>query len=130
MVIPTHDRCAALARVLGALERQRDAPPFEVIVVDDGSSDGTREWLARATFGIPVQSASQPNHGPASARNRGIERATGRIVAFLGDDTEPDPDWVAAHAAAGRRGFELIGYRNCPEVYVGCGFAAWRVDAG
>ncbi len=48
----------------------------------------------------------------------------------IGNGAAEIRNWVAAHAAAGRRGFELIGYRNCPEVYLGCGFAAWRVDAG
>ena len=60
-----------------------------------------------------------------------------RLVDFL-SDTLPRigngaaeiRNWVAAHGAAGERGFQLIGYRNCPELYVGCGFASWTLDAG
>jgi len=47
----------------------------------------------------------------------------------IGNGAAEIRNWVAAHGAAGRRGFELIGYCNCPEVYVGCGFASWDVAA-
>jgi glycosyltransferase involved in cell wall biosynthesis len=102
IVVPTHDRRATLRAVIHALERQRDAPPCELIVVDDGSTDGTADWLARSSFGLPTRVARQANRGPAAARNRGIDLATGHLVAFLGDDTIPDPGWLAAHARAHR----------------------------
>jgi len=44
-----------------------------------------------------------------------------------GNGTHEVRNWVIAHAAAGSRGFDLIDYRNMPEVYVGCGWASWRV---
>ena len=47
----------------------------------------------------------------------------------IGNGAAEIRNWVAAHGAAGKRGFELIGYCNCPEVYVGCGFASWDVAA-
>ena len=47
----------------------------------------------------------------------------------LGNGAAEIRNWVAAHGAAGKRGFELIGYCNCPEVYVGCGFASWDLAA-
>ncbi len=69
-----------------------------MIVVDDGSRDDTRQWLARA--GHPrVRVVSQAHRGAASARNAGIGVARGRIVAFLGDDTVPERRWLAAHHA-------------------------------
>jgi GT2 family glycosyltransferase/glycosyltransferase involved in cell wall biosynthesis len=102
VVIPTHNRRALLAEVLDALGAQRHAPSFEIIVVDDGSTDGTREWLAGGgRHGVTV--IAQPNRGPAAARNAGLAIARGRLVAFLGDDTIPAPDWLAAHAAAHRQ---------------------------
>src|SRR5712691_11609286 len=59
-----------------------------------------------------------------------------RLVDFLnerlptiGNGAAEIRNWVAAHGAADRRGFELIGYCNCPEVYVGCGFASWNLGA-
>lgn len=86
---------------------------MEVVVVIDGSADGTGEWLKRSHFRIPLRVITQSNCGPAAARNRGIEVATGRIVALLGDDTIPDEGWLAAHARAHRerRGpFAVIGH--------------------
>ena len=102
IIIPTHNRLDVLPRVLDAVEAQRDAPAAELIVVDDGSADGTREWLGRRAFRLPARVVSQPCRGPAAARNRGIELAAGRILAFLGDDMIPDPGWLAAHHRAHR----------------------------
>jgi glycosyltransferase involved in cell wall biosynthesis len=113
VVIPTHNRLDVLSRVVRALETQREAPTYELIVVDDGSSDGTVGWLEKASFPFPVHTASQVNRGPAAARNRGIDLATGRLVAFLGDDTIPEAGWMAAHARAHRqrRGpYAVVGY--------------------
>src|SRR6185295_1832811 len=62
--------------------------------------DGTREWLGRRAFRLPARVVSQSCRGPAAARNRGIELAAGRILAFLGDDMIPDPGWLAAHHRA------------------------------
>src|SRR4029077_7585202 len=47
----------------------------------------------------------------------------------IGNGAAEIRNWVAAHGAAGKRGFELIGYCNCPEVYVGCGYASWNLGA-
>ena len=102
VVIPTYNRLDVLPEVIQALAGQREAPAFELIVVDDGSSDGTADWLKRLSPGLPVRVVTQPNRGPAAARNQGIDLATGRLVAFLGDDTVPAPDWLATHARAHR----------------------------
>jgi|CXWL01.1.fsa_nt_gi glycosyltransferase involved in cell wall biosynthesis len=100
VVIPTHNRLDVLPEVLAALERQQDAPRFEVIVVDDGSTDGTAEWLDRQHLGFTFLVLHQANQGPAMARNTGVLAAHGRRVAFLGDDTVPAPGWLAAHRRA------------------------------
>jgi glycosyltransferase involved in cell wall biosynthesis len=100
VVIPTFERPATLFEVLGALERQAEPPEFEVIVVDDGSRDATPERLRLFSAAYPFRFLSQPNAGPAAARNRGVEEARGRLVLFLGDDTVPEPDLLAVHAAA------------------------------
>jgi glycosyltransferase involved in cell wall biosynthesis len=113
VVIPTHDRLDTLPRVISALDAQHDAPAYELIVVDDGSSDGTAQWLRQYPFRLPVHVVSQGNRGPAAARNHGIALARGRLVAFLGDDTIPDPGWLATHARAHRDGgaaLAVIGY--------------------
>jgi glycosyltransferase involved in cell wall biosynthesis len=100
VVIPTYDRMDVLPEVLDAVEDQRGAPPFEVVVVDDGSGEETRELLAARRFAVPARVLIQENRGPAVARNAGVRAAAGRRVAFLGDDTVPTPGWLAAHAAA------------------------------
>jgi len=103
VVIPTHNRLEVLAEVLQALEFQQGAPAFEVVVVDDGSSDGTSDWLRSRAFNLPLRVLTQENRGPAAARNTGVAVAAGRWVCFLGDDTVPSPAWISNHREAHRR---------------------------
>lgn len=102
VVIPTHNRLAMLRRVLFALQDQKDAPDFEIIVVDDGSRDDTPRFLRQWRGARPLTCFRQACQGPGAARNRGVAHARGRLIAFLGDDTLPEPDWLARHAAAHR----------------------------
>lgn len=93
VVIPTKDRGAALARTLAALEAQEaGGASLEAIVVDNGSSDGTAALVASRARGaaIPIRLLEHPSGGPAAARNAGVEAASGEVVLFLGDDTEPE----------------------------------------
>jgi glycosyltransferase involved in cell wall biosynthesis len=115
VAIPTHNRLEVLPEVLDALDAQQDAPEFEVLVVDDGSTDGTDEHLAARAARHPLRWFRQENRGPAAARNRAVAEARGSRIAFLGDDTVPAPDWLAAHerAHARREGdpkLAVIGY--------------------
>lgn len=75
-----------------------DYPDFEVIVVDDGSSDGTAAIAAEC--GYPA--ISTPNRGLSSARNTGLEAASGEIVAYIDCDASPDRDWLRYLAASFR----------------------------
>ncbi len=70
-------------------------PDFEVIVVDDGSTDETA--LIAREYGFRV--ISRENRGLSSARNSGLEAATGEIVAYIDDDASPDPHWLTYLAA-------------------------------
>jgi len=99
VVIPTYNRLGMLARVLDALDAQAGAPEREVIVVDDGSTDGTRAAM-ESRSGIVFR--SQQNGGPGRARNHGVTLATGRYVLFIGDDTVPEPQFLAEHARVHR----------------------------
>ena len=100
VVIPTFRRPETLFPVLDALGRQAAPPEFEVVVVDDGSGDDTPERLSAYRPAYPFRFFSQENGGPASARNRGVREARGRIVLFLGDDTVPEPPLLAVHGKA------------------------------
>jgi len=95
IVIPTYNRLDMLVRVLNALDAQTGAPPFEVIVINDGSSDDTERVMSKRP-GITFR--TQPNGGPGRARNHGVSLATGKIVLFIGDDTVPEPGFLAEHA--------------------------------
>src|SRR3954468_19138217 len=103
VVIPTHNRLEVLAEVLQALEFQQGPPNFEVVVVDDGSTDGSGDWLRSRSFRMPLRVLLQENHGPAAARNPGVAGAAGRWGGFLGDDPVPSPGWLATHREAHRR---------------------------
>jgi GT2 family glycosyltransferase len=102
VVIPTRNRRRVLEETLSALDRQLGLPcPFEVIVVDDGSTDGTGEWLVLAQFsGFTLQHVSARPEGPARARNLGIRRAAAPRVLLLGDDTVPDRRTLGSHLEA------------------------------
>jgi glycosyltransferase involved in cell wall biosynthesis len=95
VVVPTYNRVSTLRRTLDALAAQ-DYSGFEIIVVDDGSTDGTKQMIS-STF-PQVRYLYQSNRGPASARNTGIRAATGDIVAFTDDDCEPPPEWLSVLA--------------------------------
>jgi O-antigen biosynthesis protein len=95
VIVCTHDGAETLPACLEALGRL-DYPDYELIVVDDGSSDETAETAAT----YDVQVISTPHQGLGSARNAGLAAATGSIVAYLDDDAYPDRDWLRYLAAA------------------------------
>lgn len=103
VVIPTYNRRSGLERALSALatDTARSSRGLvEVVVVDDGSSDGTHEWLRAQRYPFAVQALRQANAGPAAARNAGLRAATGELIMFIDDDTEPQPGLLEAHLAA------------------------------
>ena len=106
VVVPTRNRAARLEGLLRSLSAQTLEPGrFEVIVVDDGSDDGTAALLAAAE--APGLSAiRRSGDGPAAARNAGWRSARAPLVAFTDDDCEATPDWLeqALAAAAERPG--------------------------
>lgn len=100
VVIPTFNRHAYLARVLSTLEKQ-DLPrgTFDVVVVDDGSTDDTPRVLANK-YWFDLTSLRQENAGPAAARNAAINAAQGDIILFIDDDVIPAADLVRRHRDA------------------------------
>ncbi len=120
LVIPTHNRKDTLRRCLAAATGQC-YPDYEIIVVDDGSMDGTVEMVRRA-FPQVRYIRQEPNRGPAAARNRGIEAAFGEIIAFTDDDCLLPPDFLSRLADGYRRYPEVAGvggYLEAPEEILG-----------
>jgi glycosyltransferase involved in cell wall biosynthesis len=96
VVVPVFNGEPYLRDARASIERQR-YPDIEVVVVDDGSTDGTAAIIDEP--GFAARAIHQPNAGPAAARNRGIEASTGELVAFLdADDLWPD-DKLATQVA-------------------------------
>ncbi|MGE0766682.1 MAG: glycosyltransferase family 2 protein [Hyphomicrobiaceae bacterium] len=103
IVIPTFNRLDRLKRVLGAVSRQDFAArSYEVIVVSDGSSDGTNEYLASQSDLAQLKPMYQPNRGPAAARNSGITAAQGALIVFIDDDVIPIPTLLTEHVQSHR----------------------------
>jgi glycosyltransferase involved in cell wall biosynthesis len=99
VIIPTHDRAAVVVRAIDSVLDQEGAA-VEVIVIDDGSSDGTGELLASRYAGDDrVVYVPQPQQGVAAARNTGLARARGDLIAFLDSDDVWRPGKLALQLA-------------------------------
>lgn len=97
VVVPTYNRRASLLRLLESLDRQTlDPERFEVVVVDNNSTDGTDEETLRfaARSRAKVRHLSERSQGTAYARNRGIRESVAPVVAFTDDDVEADFRWL------------------------------------
>jgi glycosyltransferase involved in cell wall biosynthesis len=111
-IIPTYNRRDRLAKVLSALADQAaDLDQLEVVIIDDGSKDGTGDWVDCHRFPFDVQLIRQANRGPAHARNAGVDRATGTLILFLDDDVVPTPELVGEHLRShdAERGVVVLG---------------------
>ncbi|MFO8237798.1 MAG: glycosyltransferase family A protein [Prochlorococcaceae cyanobacterium] len=104
VVIPTYNRLPILRKCLAALEAQQLADPvsgFEVVLVDDGSSDDTVAWIETHRNELPhLQLIQQQHGGPAEGRNRGVAAARGPVVVFIDSDLVVRPDFLVQHARA------------------------------
>lgn len=89
VVVCTYNGQATLRDCLDGLLKL-DYPDYEVIVVNDGSTDATGAIAAEYPFRV----ISTENRGLSAARNTGLQAATGEIVAYTDDDARPDPDWL------------------------------------
>jgi len=121
VVIPTYNRAALLRETLAAVLAQ-ECPADEVIVVDDGSTDGTAQMLA----GLGVRLLRQANAGDLAARNTGLAAASGDLVAFCDSDDLWRPGFLAAMQALWQAEPRLVaGFGNFRIIRNG----AWLPDA-
>lgn len=123
VIIPTYNRASTLLRTLKAIRDQSLSPSaFEVIVVDDGSTDSTEEDVrgVMKSDGLNIRYYFQENRKQGAARNLGLKNATMPIVMFLGDDIIPERTFLEEHLKAQRaRGCcgdtAVIGYTTWPK---------------
>lgn len=112
IVIPTYNRLPILEKCLRALELQQIDKPiagYEVVVVDDGSTDGTVDWLNHSTDLPHVRLFQQQHQGPAAARNLGLSQAQGDTIIFIDSDLVVTEQFLQSHADALLRGQQQLG---------------------
>ncbi len=97
VIVPTYNRRALLRECLASLLSQTYAEDcYEIIIVDDGSTDGTDDLVDCMAHGSSpeLRYFRQSNRGPAAARNLGMKTARGEIIAFTDDDCIASPTWL------------------------------------
>ncbi|EDY37564.1 glycosyl transferase, family 2 [Cyanobium sp. PCC 7001] len=117
VVIPTYNRLPILRQCLLALEQQEladQADGYEVVVVDDGSTDDTVAWLEAHRHQLPhVRLVLQDHGGPAEGRNRGVDHSRGDVIVFIDSDLVVTPSFLRSHAAGLRGAWQRLGHRRC-----------------
>lgn len=118
VIIPTYNRATTLQRCLDSIERQT-YPEIEIVVVDDGSTDGTNELIAglAATSRHQLRYVHQANSGCAAARNTGLRTSTSDRFLFLDSDDELEPNAIANLVAELDRSQADFVYSPAIEVY-------------
>jgi GT2 family glycosyltransferase len=131
VVVPTYNRSSSLRRLLSALERQTyPTERFEVLVVDDGSTDGTQQSLRELKLPYALRLVEQEHDGPAAARNHGVAAARGELIVFLDDDVVPLPELLNEHALTHGSASDLvvIGPMSPPKNWHRPAWVRWEED--
>ena len=117
VVIPTYNRLPILRKCLVALENQifiDENNNYEIVIVDDGSTDGTTEWLENNIDFFPhVILFEQPHGGPAQGRNLGVEKSNGDLIVFIDSDLVVDKYFLRNHLNALIKAWKKLGNRKC-----------------
>jgi glycosyltransferase involved in cell wall biosynthesis/peptidoglycan/xylan/chitin deacetylase (PgdA/CDA1 family) len=135
VVIPTYQRRDLVVRTVKAFAHQEFQGSFEVIVVVDGSRDGTARALRQLTVPFPLTVLEQTNHGLSVTRNRGAAASRGEILLFLDDDMEPHPRLLAEHERSRTEGADVVLghfplHPQSPRNFLAAGIRQWAEDRG
>jgi glycosyltransferase involved in cell wall biosynthesis len=132
VVVPTYNRLERLRRVITALEQQAyPSDAYEVIVISDGSTDGTDAYLEAFRSTMRLRWFPQPNRGPAAARNAGIQQADGEFIVFIDDDLVPEPQLLGEHARShheAARDVVVLGPLLTPEGFEMAPWVRWEQE--
>ena len=117
VVIPTYNRLPILRKCLDALENQIlnvEIHSFEIVIVDDGSTDGTVDWLRKNIETYPHLRLFEQSHGgPALGRNLGVENSKGDLIVFIDSDLVVDKFFLRNHIDSLFGAWKKLGNRKC-----------------
>ena len=117
VVIPTYNRLPILKKCLDSLENQSliDAiHDYEIVIIDDGSTDGTIDWLEDNIEALPhVRFFEQSHGGPALGRNLGVDKSKGDLIVFIDSDLVVDKYFLGNHVTSLTRAWAKQGNRRC-----------------
>jgi glycosyltransferase involved in cell wall biosynthesis len=132
VVVPTYNRVGRLRHVITALEQQAyPSDAYEVIVISDGSTDGTDTYLESIRSTMRLRWFPQANGGPAAARNTGIQKADGEFIVFIDDDVVPEPQLLGEHARSHREAEQdvvVLGPLLSPEGFEMAPWVRWEQE--
>jgi GT2 family glycosyltransferase len=132
VVVPTYNRLGRLRHVIAAFERQAyPSDAYEVIVISDGSTDGTDAYLETLQSTMRLRWLTQANQGPAAARNAGVRTAVGEYIVFVDDDVVPEPQLLEEHARSHReagRDVVVLGPLLTPEGFEMAPWVRWEQE--
>jgi GT2 family glycosyltransferase len=118
--------------VIKALEQQAyPSDAYEVIVISDGSTDGTDAYLEALRSTMRLRWFPQANRGPAAARNAGIQKAGGEFIVFIDDDVVPEPQLLGEHARSHHdagKDVVVLGPMFSPEGYEMAPWVRWEQE--
>ncbi len=117
VVIPTYNRLPILKKCLESLENQiliDEIQAFEIVIVDDGSTDETIDWLEKNNEAFPHLRLFEQSHGgPALGRNFGVENSKGDLIVFIDSDLVVDRYFLTNHVNSLLKAWEKYGNRKC-----------------
>jgi glycosyltransferase involved in cell wall biosynthesis len=132
VVVPTYNRLERLRHVITALERQAyPSDAYEVIVISDGSTDGTDAYLETLRSTMRLRWFPQANRGPAAARNAGTQKAAGEFIVFIDDDVVAEPQLLGEHARSHHeagRDVVVLGPMLTPEGFEMVPWVRWEQE--